>query len=160
MKKITLIFAVAAILLSCTGKKGNRFTITGVVKGAEASMVYLQKMDSTGLVTIDSAAMKNNEFAKVVSSKDKVISDANHTFSNVVKNLNILLGFMGVNGVKTGYTEEAGQVLVTAKPVETIRFSKGFQIIACDFLFGRTQDQIISPCLTIRRARLGASLNS
>jgi peroxiredoxin len=62
MKKITLIFAVAAILSSCTGKKGNQFKITGVIKGAEASMVYLQKMDSTGLVTMDSAVVKNNEF--------------------------------------------------------------------------------------------------
>jgi peroxiredoxin len=62
MKKIILIFAVAAILLSCTGKKGNQFKITGVVKGAEAGMVYLQKMDSTGWVTMDSATVKNSEF--------------------------------------------------------------------------------------------------
>ena len=55
-------FAVAAILVSCTGKKENQFTITGTVKGGEASMVYLQKMDTTGWKTIDSAAVKNGEF--------------------------------------------------------------------------------------------------
>jgi peroxiredoxin len=62
MKKIILMFAVAAILLSCTGKKGNQYKITGVVRGTEVSMVYLQKMDSTGWVTMDSAAVKNGEF--------------------------------------------------------------------------------------------------
>ena len=62
MKKIVLIFAAAAILLSCTGKKGNQYKISGVVKGADAAMVFLQKMDSTGWVTIDSAAVKNSEF--------------------------------------------------------------------------------------------------
>jgi peroxiredoxin len=62
MKKIVIIFAVAAILLSCTGKKGNQYNITGVVKGTKAEMVYLQKMDSTGWVTMDSAAVKNGEF--------------------------------------------------------------------------------------------------
>lgn len=62
MKKIVIIFAVATILLSCTGKKGNQYNITGVVKGTKAEMVYLQKMDSTGWVTMDSAAVKNGEF--------------------------------------------------------------------------------------------------
>jgi len=62
MKKIVIIFAVAAILLSCSGKKGNQYNITGVVKGTKAEMVYLQKMDSTGWVTMDSAAVKNGEF--------------------------------------------------------------------------------------------------
>ncbi len=55
-------FAVAAILLSCTGKKGNQYKITGVVKGTKAEMIYLQKMDSTGWVTMDSTIVKNGEF--------------------------------------------------------------------------------------------------
>lgn len=58
MKKIVIMFAVTAILLSCTGKKGNQYKITGVVKGTKAEMVYLQKMDSTGWVTMDSATVK------------------------------------------------------------------------------------------------------
>jgi len=62
MKKNVIIFAVAAILLSCTGKKGNQYKITGVIKGTKAEMVYLQKMDSTGWVTMDSTAVKNGEF--------------------------------------------------------------------------------------------------
>jgi peroxiredoxin len=62
MKKIILFLAITAILLSCTGKKGNQYKITGVIKGGEAAMVYLQKMDSTGWVTNDSAKVKNGEF--------------------------------------------------------------------------------------------------
>ena len=63
MKKVVLMFAVAAMLLSCTGKKGTEYTINGTVKGGDAGMVYLQKMDTTGWVTVDSAAVKNGEFA-------------------------------------------------------------------------------------------------
>ena len=62
MKKIILMLTVAAVLLSCTGKKGSQYKIAGVVKGGDAAMVYLQKMDSTGWVTCDSATVKNSEF--------------------------------------------------------------------------------------------------
>ncbi len=62
MKKIILFLAVTSMLLSCTGKKGNQYKITGVIKGGDAAMVYLQKMDSTGWVTNDSAKVKNGEF--------------------------------------------------------------------------------------------------
>ncbi|MGA2823021.1 MAG: AhpC/TSA family protein [Bacteroidales bacterium] len=87
MKKIILIFAVAAILLSCTGKKGNQFKITGIVKGAETSMVYLQKMDSTGWVTMDSAAVKNNEF----EFKGKV--DSPDRWNLTIKGKNMMFPF-------------------------------------------------------------------
>jgi peroxiredoxin len=62
MKNTILFFAIAAILLSCTGKKGNQYKITGIVKGADSGMIYLQKMDSTGWVTMDSSAVKKGEF--------------------------------------------------------------------------------------------------
>ena len=62
MRKITLILTVAVILLSCTGKKGNEYKIAGIIKGSDVAMVYLQKMDTTGWVTKDSAVVKNGEF--------------------------------------------------------------------------------------------------
>jgi peroxiredoxin len=62
MKKIILMFVVAVILVSCMGKKEGQYKISGVVKGGNVAMVFLQKMDSTGWVTMDSAAVKNNEF--------------------------------------------------------------------------------------------------
>ena len=71
------------------------------------------------LANLASYAMQNPEFAKVVGTRDKVIDDADNTAPTFVQNLNVLLGFSGVNGVKTGYTEEAGEVLVTSKVIDT-----------------------------------------
>lgn len=67
------------------------------------------------LARLASIAIKNREFAKIVSTKSKIITDitGNNVYS--VSSLNKLLGYQGVNGVKTGYTEEAGQVLVISK---------------------------------------------
>lgn len=59
-------------------------------------------------------AIKNNLFAQVIRTKDKVISDLNYGKSYTLSNLNKLLGTEGVNGIKTGTTEGAGQVLVTS----------------------------------------------
>lgn len=67
------------------------------------------------LARLASVAIKNSEFIKVVSTKDKIITDVSGANSYALKNLNILLGFDGIYGIKTGYTEEAGQVLVTSK---------------------------------------------
>ncbi len=78
-------------------------------------------MDDKGYTTVldlarlASAALKNETFAQVVATKHKVISDSGGQNEYSVNNLNKLLGFDGVNGIKTGYTDEAGQVLVTSK---------------------------------------------
>jgi D-alanyl-D-alanine carboxypeptidase (penicillin-binding protein 5/6) len=67
------------------------------------------------MARLASFAMQNNEIKKIVGTKEKVIKDLSARQVYDLKNLNILLGQDGVNGVKTGYTEEAGQVLVTSK---------------------------------------------
>lgn len=66
------------------------------------------------LARLASFSLQNQEFKKAVATKEKVIFD---TTGNVFKvnNLNKLLGYDGVNGIKTGYTQEAGEVLVTSK---------------------------------------------
>jgi D-alanyl-D-alanine carboxypeptidase len=66
------------------------------------------------LARLASFAIKNPEIKKIVGTKETVISD---TYGNVIplENLNKLLGIDGVNGVKTGFTGEAGEVLVTSK---------------------------------------------
>lgn len=66
------------------------------------------------MARLASFAMQNKEFAKVVSTKNKTITNTEGKIYEV-ENLNILLDLPGVNGVKTGFTEEAGQVLVTSK---------------------------------------------
>ena len=67
------------------------------------------------LARLASVALKNKIFAEVVATKHKIISDADGLLSYSIFNLNKLLGIDGINGVKTGFTDEAGQVLVTSK---------------------------------------------
>ncbi len=66
------------------------------------------------LARLASFALEYKEIARAVSTKYKTITNTSGSIYPV-ENLNKLLGINGVNGVKTGYTEEAGQVLVTSK---------------------------------------------
>lgn len=71
---------------------------------------------SIELARLTSYALENPEFAKIVATKIKTItteSGNKYTFPNI----NIMLNYPGVNGVKTGYTEGAGQVLVTSQKI-------------------------------------------
>ena len=66
------------------------------------------------LARLASVALENKTFKKVVATKQKTIFDSEGQ-EYPVKNLNKLLGINGVEGVKTGFTEGAGEVLVTSK---------------------------------------------
>ena len=66
------------------------------------------------LAELSSYAMKNKEFAKVVGTKKKSFTNLDGE-NYLIYSRNKLLGVEGVDGVKTGYTEEAGEVLVTSK---------------------------------------------
>lgn len=57
----------------------------------------------------------------IVATKEKIISDVQgQTYD--LKNTNQLLGLYGVDGVKTGYTGEAGEVLATSTIIHGHRF--------------------------------------
>lgn len=66
------------------------------------------------LARLASFAVKNDTFKKVVATKKKTVYSLSGN-AYKIENLNKLLGINGVTGIKTGYTEEAGQVLVTSK---------------------------------------------
>ncbi len=66
------------------------------------------------LARLAAYAMENKVFRKIVSTGEKSVYDASGQIVHELKNLNALLGINGVNGVKTGFTEEAGGVLVTS----------------------------------------------
>lgn len=66
------------------------------------------------LSRLASIAIKNTEFAHIVSTQQKFITDIDQTEEYNLQNLNKLLGAYGVNGIKTGTTEGAGEVLVTS----------------------------------------------
>lgn len=67
------------------------------------------------LAKISAYALKNETFAEIVSSKEKVVQKRNDDTSKcqLLKNKNKLLSrFDGANGVKTGYTTKAGKCFV------------------------------------------------
>ncbi len=80
--------------------------------GLEDSRDYTTPLD---LARLASRALDNQIFAKIVATKTWEITDVSGENKYLLKNLNQLLGIQGINGVKTGYTAEAGQVLVTSK---------------------------------------------
>jgi serine-type D-Ala-D-Ala carboxypeptidase (penicillin-binding protein 5/6) len=72
------------------------------------------KMTTMDLARLAMAAMNNITIAKMVAIPAITISDVTHTYYHSLKNVNELLGKVpGVEGIKTGYTEEAGQNLIT-----------------------------------------------
>ncbi len=81
--------------------------------GLEDQVDYTSPFD---LAILSSQALLNPTFSKIVDTKNITIQDLQgkrYDFSN----LNILLSIPGVNGIKTGYTEGAGEVLVTSRKV-------------------------------------------
>lgn len=67
------------------------------------------------LIRLASIAIDNRTLSQIVSTKRKIISDIDGLNTYDISNLNKLLGIYGVNGVKTGFTDEAGGVLITSK---------------------------------------------
>ena len=78
--------------------------------GLEDDGDYTTPLD---LARLSSLAIKNETFAKIVATKEKVIVDSEGN-EYALKNLNKLLG-ENVTGIKTGTTTGAGQVLVISK---------------------------------------------
>lgn len=74
------------------------------------------------LARLSSVLMRNEYLAKIVSTQQKLIYNKNNTHPFMLTNLNRLLGYYGVNGVKTGTTEGAGEVLVTSSVVDGYTF--------------------------------------
>lgn len=66
------------------------------------------------LVRLSTIAMQNPLFSKVVATKEWVAEDVNGNISHFLTNRNELLGKVnGVMGIKTGWTENARENLVT-----------------------------------------------
>lgn len=72
------------------------------------------KMSPIDLALLGEAALNNKVIAKMVAIPAITISDVTHTYFHPLKNVNELLGKIpGVGGIKTGWTEEAGENLIT-----------------------------------------------
>lgn len=72
------------------------------------------KMTPIDLTRLASIALTNKTISKMVAIPQITVSDVTHTYYHPLKNINELLGKIpGVAGIKTGWTEEAGENLVT-----------------------------------------------
>lgn len=72
------------------------------------------KMSAMDLTRLSAFALTNKTIAKIVAIPQITISDATHSRFHPLTNVNALLGKIpGVAGIKTGWTEEAGENLVT-----------------------------------------------
>lgn len=77
------------------------------------------------LALITRAALKNKDFAQIVSTKKKTISNGTENYGRSLSNHNKLLNlYKGCVGVKTGFTKKTGRCLVSA----AVR--NNFQVIA------------------------------
>ncbi len=66
------------------------------------------------LARLANYALNNKIIAKMVAIPQITVSDVTHTYFHPLKNVNELLGKVpGVGGIKTGWTEEAGENLIT-----------------------------------------------
>lgn len=90
------------------GMKNSRFTNPA---GLDATGQYTSAFD---LSLAARMLLLNKELAKIVSIKSITISDVDYTYFHPLTNVNKLLGeIAGVGGVKTGYTENAKENLVS-----------------------------------------------
>lgn len=118
----------AAIALAANYSSGyDAFVKKMNQKAAELSLSQTHFGDPTGLTDeqdystvldlarLASYSLGRDEFAKVVGTKEYVVHTIDKKKTYFVQNLNRLLGSYQVTGVKTGFTNEAGEVLVTSK---------------------------------------------
>jgi len=54
---------IAVILLSCTAKNKNQYTLNGTVKGVDTGTVYLQKSEDGRLIKLDSTIITEGRFS-------------------------------------------------------------------------------------------------
>lgn len=90
--------------------------------GLDADGHYTTAYD---LAIITKAALENEKFREIVSTKTKNISNGNESYMRSLSNHNKLLNlYSGCIGVKTGYTKKTGRCLVSAAERD------GFRVIA------------------------------
>jgi len=107
--------------------KGGEFSFVARMneKAKELSLLNTRFVDPSGysddnyttaydLARLASYALNLRKFANIVSTKDKTVADVTGQITHNLSNLNELLGADGVNGVKTGFSEEALGVLVSS----------------------------------------------
>lgn len=121
----------AAYVLSENFPGGTQAFVNAMNKKAEElKLVNTKFVDPAGyddnnystaheLARLASYAMENKQFGKIVATKNISVFDESGQIEHTLVNLNELLAVSGVNGVKTGFTNEAGGVLITSISTKT-----------------------------------------
>lgn len=65
MKRILTVIVVTIILYSCSSKKDGNMIVQGQIKGLKKGKLYLQKMQDTVLVSVDSVALNGSDTFKL-----------------------------------------------------------------------------------------------
>lgn len=68
MKRILTVIVVAIILYSCSSKKDGNMIVQGQIKGLKKGKLYLQKMQDTVLVSVDSVALNGSDTFKLTDN--------------------------------------------------------------------------------------------
>ncbi len=131
----------------------DQFIIAMNIKAKELSMDNSSFQNPVGLdsvsqistardlVRVSEVAMRNPEFAKIVGTKNIVVTDVSGKFKHNLKNINELLGTVpGVLGVKTGWTQNARENLVTY--IERDGHKIMIAILGSQSRFGETKELI------------------
>lgn len=95
------------------------------IKAKQIGLINSQFVDPSGyndanfttakdLTKLAIVALKNPYFREVVATKRITLSDSTGEIPHTISNLNRLLDYSDVYGIKTGFTNEAGEVLVTS----------------------------------------------
>lgn len=77
---------------------------------------YMDSNYSTAhqMALLGAESMKNETIRKIVGTRSKIVYDVSGLTSHYLQNLNELLENSNVTGIKTGFTNEAGGVLLTS----------------------------------------------
>ena len=93
------------------------------------------------LIRVSTYAMKNSEFAKIVATKEITVKSIDGKIAHRLVNVNELLGKVpGVLGVKTGWTENARENLVTY--IERDDHKVMIAVLGSQDRFGETKELI------------------
>ncbi len=88
------------------------------------------------LALISCYALKNEEFAKIVSTKKITVPKSTQDYDRVLINKNKMLSlYDGANGIKTGYTKKAGRCLVSSAK------RNGMQVVTVVLNYGAMWDK-------------------
>lgn len=103
------------LFIGLMNKKAKDFGLTGSHFSNPVGLDSFDQYSTTkDLIVISNYAMNNPIFAEIVGTKERLVKSVDGRYAHRLTNINRLLGEVdGVKGVKTGWTEEARENLVT-----------------------------------------------